>query len=292
MGGPGRAASEGGQPLKPRDALSVASGTSDDERRLRLIIEATPNAMLMADGTGRIVLVNSQTEQLFGYDRDRLLSMAIDELIPSRFRTNHREYRRGYFAEPSTRSMGAGRDLYGLRSDGTEVPIEIGLNPLETDEGTFVLASIIDITDRKRSEERMLRVIEAAPNAMIMVNSEGRIVLVNTQAERSFGYRREEMLEMSVSDLIPTRFRPQHTHFLAGFFANPPRRDMGSGRELFGLRRDGTEIPIEIGLNPIQVMDESFVLASVIDISERLLAQEAENAIRQDCETALWSPAR
>lgn len=264
------------------DALSVASSTSEDERRLRLIIEATPNAMLMVDRSGRIVLVNSQTEELFGYRREQLLEMGIDQLIPPRFRGHHRDYREGYFAEPSIRAMGAGRDLYGLRSDGTEVPIEIGLNPLETDEGTYVLAAIIDITDRKRSEERLLRVIEAAPNAMVMVNDRGAIVLVNSEAERSFGYRREELLEMSVVDLIPLRFRPQHSHFLAGFFANPSRREMGSGRELFGLRRDGTEIPIEIGLNPIQILDEHFVLASIIDISERLTAQKAENAIRQD----------
>lgn len=263
------------------DVLSAAATTSDEERRLRLIIEATPNAMVMVDVEGRIVLVNSQTEVLFGYRRSQLLEMTVEQLIPARFRPGHQDYRRGFFAHPDTRSMGAGRDLFGLRSDGTEVPIEIGLNPLQTDEGMFVLASIIDITERKRSEERLLQVVEAAPNAMIMVNEQGRISLVNTEAERSFGYRRDELLTMQVEDLLPQRFRSQHLRFRAGFFDDPDRRAMGVGRVLYGLRKDGTEMPIEIGLNPIQVMDEQFVLASVIDITARISAQAEEDAARQ-----------
>lgn len=262
--------------------MSAVSSTGDDQRRLRHVVEATPNAMVMVDLEGRIVLVNSQTELLFGHGRAELLSMRVEQLIPERFRTGHEGFRLGFFANPDTRSMGAGRDLFGLRKDGTEVPIEIGLNPLQTDEGDFVLASIIDITERKRSEERLLHVVEAAPNAMIMVNEEGQIVLVNSQTERSFGYSRAELLQMRVEDLIPDRFRANHTSFRAGFFAKPNRREMGVGRELFGRRKDGTEIPIEIGLNPIQIMDESLVLASVIDITERRLVQAAETTLRED----------
>lgn len=265
-----------------RDALSAAARTSDDERRLRLIIEATPNAMVMVDTEGKVVLVNSQTEILFGYSREELLSLRVEQLLPQRFRERHHSFRTAFFHSPDTRSMGAGRDLYGLRKDGSEVPIEIGLNPLETDEGLFVLASIIDITERKRSEERLLHVVEAAPNAMIMVNERGAIVLVNSQTEHSFGYERDELLGMHVETLIPDRFRPNHGSFRKGFFAKPDRREMGAGRELFGRRKDGTEIPIEIGLNPIQILEESFVLASVIDISERLVAQATANATRQD----------
>ena len=178
--------------------------------------------------------------------------------------------------------MGAGRDLYGLRKDGTEVPIEIGLNPLRTNEGAHVLASIIDITERKRSEERLLHVIEAAPNAMIMVNADGQIVLVNTQTESSFGYSREELLAMRVEELLPDRFRPKHESFRKGFFARLDRREMGAGRELFGRRKDGTEIPIEIGLNPLQTEEGDFVLASIIDITERLGVQLAQSAAHEN----------
>ncbi len=255
-------------------------GPSAEVRRLRHVVEATPNAMVMVDRSGAIVMVNLQTEILFGYDRDELLAMRVEELIPERFRGRHGAFRDGFFATPDTRAMGAGRDLYGRHRDGTEIPIEIGLNPLETDEGSFVLASIIDITDRKRSEDRMRQVIEAAPNAMVMVNEAGSIVLVNSQMEESFGYSREELLSMRVEDLLPDRFRANHEGYRSAFFAKPDRRSMGVGRDLYGRRKDGTEIPIEIGLNPIQIHDENHVLASIIDITERLVVQEAEAADR------------
>ena len=254
----------------------------DESRILRQIIEATPNAMVMVDESGRITLVNSQTEHQFGYTREQLLSMTVDRLIPQRFRERHAGFRNGFFARPNTRAMGAGRDLFGLHSDNREFPIEIGLNPVVINGRPQVLASIIDITERKRAEERLNHVVEAAPNAMIMVNASGQIVLVNTQTEVSFGYSREELLGMNIENLIPQRFKGRHDGYRRGYFGHPDRREMGVGRELFGRRKDGSEIPVEIGLNPIQVMDEQHVLASVIDITERLAVQAAESAERAD----------
>lgn len=262
------------------DEPFAASDLSESERHIRLVLEATPNAMVMIDDTGRIVLVNSQTEALFGHDRATLLQMTVEDLIPERFRNRHRGYRSGFRARPSVRAMGVGRDLCGLRNDGTEIPIEIGLSPLETNEGNFVLASIIDITERKRSEERLVQVVEAAPNAMVMIDDSGQVVLVNSQTERSFGYSRDELLALRVEDLIPARFRSDHEVYRAGFARRPSRREMGAGRELFGRRKDGTEFPIEIGLNPISIKDERLVLTSIIDITERLVAQETENSLR------------
>ncbi|WP_188113587.1 putative bifunctional diguanylate cyclase/phosphodiesterase [Nocardioides humilatus] len=130
-------------------------------------------------------------------------------------------------------------------------------------------------------QQRLLHVVEAAPNAMIMVNDRGRIVLVNSQAERSFGYSRDELLSMGVEDLLPERFRGRHVSFRRDFFQRPDRREMGAGRELYGLRRDGSEIPIEIGLNPIDIGADHYVLASVIDITERLEAQASQDEARQ-----------
>ncbi|MEZ0581265.1 putative bifunctional diguanylate cyclase/phosphodiesterase [Nocardioides sp. MH1] len=131
------------------------------------------------------------------------------------------------------------------------------------------------------AQQRLLHVVEAAPNAMIMVNDRGRIVLVNSQAERSFGYSRDELLSMEVEQLLPERFRGRHRTFRGDFFQRPDRREMGAGRELYGLRSDGSEVPIEIGLNPIDIGSEHFVLASVIDISERLEVQAAQDEARQ-----------
>src|SRR5689334_4334993 len=118
----------------------------ENAEKYRLIVEATPAAEVMVNRDGNIVLVNKQTEKLFGYDRKELIGKPIEVLVPHRFRGNHPGYRGNFFAAPQTRSMGAGRDLYGLKKDGTEVPVEIGLNPMETREGFFVLAAIIDIS--------------------------------------------------------------------------------------------------------------------------------------------------
>jgi len=248
------------------------------EERFRLVVEAAPNAMVMVDASGKITLVNSQAEQLFGYSRQELLGQQMEMLVPERFRSGHPGHRAGFMAAPSVRSMGAGRDLFGLKKGGQEVPIEIGLNPIHTREGAFVLASIIDITERKRSEERFRLAVEAAPNAMVMVDAEGKITMVNSQAENLFGYPRQELLGQRMEMLVPERFRSGHPGHRAKFMAAPSVRSMGAGRDLFGLKKDGHEVPIEIGLNPIDTSQGRHVLASIIDITER---KAAEDKIRQ-----------
>jgi PAS domain S-box-containing protein len=121
----------------------------------RLAIEAAPTGMLMTDRAGTIRLVNAQVEKLFGYTREELVGKTVEILIPERFRRVHPEYRAAFSDDPRSRPMGAGRDLHALRSDGVEIPVEIGLNPLQTDDGDFVLSSVVDITERKRAEQEI-----------------------------------------------------------------------------------------------------------------------------------------
>ena len=127
----------------------------------------------------------------------------------------------------------------------------------------------------EQSEARFRIAIEASPNAMIMVGKDGRIVLTNAHAERLFGYPREELLEQSVDVLVPERFRGKHADFRAGFFFSPKSRPMGAGLDLFCMRKDGSEVSVEIGLNPIQINDVNFVLVSIIDITNRKRTEEA-----------------
>jgi PAS domain S-box-containing protein len=170
--------------------------------------------------------------------------------------------------------MGAGRELFALRKDSSEFPIEIGLNPVVTVDGTLVLASIIDISERKKAEERFRLVVESAPNAMLLVNSSGNITLVNTQSEKLFGYTRSELIGSKLEMLIPQRFRTHHPSHRTQFFQKPEPRSMGAGRDLFGLKKDGTEVQVEIGLNPIETIEGSMVLASIIDITERKVQEQ------------------
>jgi PAS domain S-box-containing protein len=139
------------------DSASKSSNSlgGDDEARFRLAIEAAPTGMLMVDQEGKIVLVNAQVEKLFGYAREALIGQPVEILVPSETRGRHPDFRAGFYRDLRTRPMGAGRDLFGRRRDGSEVPIEIGLNPLHTEAGIFVLSSIVDITERKRIESAL-----------------------------------------------------------------------------------------------------------------------------------------
>lgn len=130
-------------------AADAAEVLKRADERFHLAIEAAPTGMLMMDRAGMIVLVNVQVEKLFGYSRDELLGRPIEMLVPERFRGHHPELRRAFFDDPKTRAMGGGRELFGLRKDGREVPVEIGLNPLHTSEGDFVLSSIVDLSQRR-----------------------------------------------------------------------------------------------------------------------------------------------
>ena len=254
---------------------SSAANTSSKftELTFQLIVESSPNAIVLVNKEGKIAYVNNQTEKLFGYGKGELIGNRVEQLIPARFTKAHPAFVEMFFKTPSVRAMGAGRELFAMRKDKTEFPIEIGLNPVVTVDGTLVLASIIDISERKKAEERFRLVVESAPNAMLLVNNSGSITLVNNQTEKLFGYSRSELIGNKLEMLIPERFRKLHPHHRNAFFQKPLTRAMGMGRDLFGLKKDGSEVQVEIGLNPIETVEGSMVLASIIDITERKIQE-------------------
>src|SRR3569623_333735 len=133
----------------------MTSHAANAVARLTAIIESAPMAIVMIDTAGRIVLTNKEAEVLFGYHRDELLEQPVDLLVPAEFRTSQPAARASFFLQPTPRRMGAGRDLFAQRKDGSRFPVEIGLNPINTDEGQFVLRAIVAKPDRKRLENQI-----------------------------------------------------------------------------------------------------------------------------------------
>lgn len=249
----------------------------------RQIVEAAPDAAVVIDSNGLIVLINQQTEKLFGYERNELLNQPIEVLIPERFRSGHHVHRDGYFTEPNVREMGAGLDLSGVKKDGTELPVEISLSPLRTKAGIFATASIRDATSRRRAEDQFKNLLETAPDAMVIINREGNIMLVNAQAETMFGYHRDALIGKPVEVLVPEELRDRHLGHRKGYFVGPKVREMGAELELSGRRKDGSTFPIEISLSPLETEAGSLATAAVRDISDR---KKAEEQFRNLLETA------
>ena len=240
-----------------------------------LIVEGVPVALLMADQDRRITLVNRNTETLFGYSRAELIGEPLELLVPQRFREQHAAQVSTYLRAPTQRRMGAGRELFGRRKDATEMPIEIGLNPIRTADGIFTLASIIDITDRKRAEDvegQMAALVESADDAIVAKTLDGIIRSWNPSAERLLGYSAKEIIGQPVTRLVPENRLGEEAMILG-------RIGRGESVEQFEtLRRkkDGSLLEVSLSISPIRDANGAVVGASKImrDITERKHREE------------------
>jgi PAS domain S-box-containing protein len=262
--------------------MSTDSGSTNSAPDLGGLLEAAPDAMVVIDQSGTIVLVNAQTLSVFGYERGELLGQAVELLVPESLHVLHRRHRRGYVAEPHVRSMGSGLDLRARRKDGSEFPVEISLAPLETDGRLLISAAVRDVSNKRREERLFRGLLEAAPDAMVIVDQTGKIVLVNAQVEARFGYGRDELIGQRVEILVPERFSGMHVAFRSGYIAGPRTRPMGLAGDLYARRKDGSEFPVEISLAPLETEDGLLVSAAVRDISERRAMQEEAERVKDE----------
>jgi PAS domain S-box-containing protein len=252
------------------------SGRREAERKFKDLLEAAPDAMVVVNQSGEIVLLNLQAEKQFGYRRDELLGQKVKNIIPEGFAERLIADDLRSAEDALAQQIGTGIELTGRRKDGGEFPIEIMLSPLESAEGILVTAAIRDISVRKAAEKHLAQMegryrglLEAAPDAMVVVNQGGEIVLLNLQAEKQFGYRRDELLGQKVKNIIPEGFAERLLADGLRSAEDALAQQIGAGLELTGRRKDGGEFPIEIMLSPLQSAEGILVTAAIRDITER-----------------------
>jgi PAS domain S-box-containing protein len=231
------------------------------------IFEASKDAIGYATIDGVILLINRAFSELTGFSREELLRMNVRDLIPEQYRKQ-----RDHVVDQVLKTGEPGEyEIDYLRKNGSQVPVSIAVFAVLGDDGkpTGLAAIVRDLTERKHAEEQFRLVVEASPNGLLMVDAQGTIRMVNRQIDQMFGYERVELIGQPVEMLVPQHMREDHVDDRTEFIAHSESRAMGRGRDLFGARKDGTEFPLEIGLNPIKTPDGMRVLASVVDITER-----------------------
>ena len=218
------------------------------------------------DEHGCFVRVNETELRWLGYTRDELIGKKITDLLtPESAITFHDHF-------PSFKLQGSVRDLEVelVRKDGSILPVLVSATAVRDSQGNFVMSRSVlyDITERKKAEEKFKELLDAAPDAWVVANRHGKIVLVNTETERMFGYQRDELLGQDIEILIPERFRDRQARHQANYFAQPKARRMGPALELAGRRKDGTEFAAEINLSPLRAGEELLVLSTIRDVTE------------------------
>ena len=240
------------------------------------LLEAAPDAMVVVNQSGEIVLVNLQAEKQFGYRRDELLGQKVSSIVPYGFTERLVADGLRSAEDAVAQQIGTGIELTARRKDGSEFPIEIMLSPLRSPEGILVTAAIRDISVRHAADAHLVRMegryrglLEAAPDAMVVVNEQGEIVLLNLQAEKQFGYPRDELLGQKLTNIIPEGFAERLIADGLRSAEDALAQQIGTGLELTALRKDGSRFPMELMLSPLESDTGTLVTVAIRNITLR-----------------------
>jgi two-component system, sensor histidine kinase PdtaS len=244
------------------------------------IIQHSDDAIIAKTLDGTVISWNKGAQRIFGYSVAEMVGGPITRLFPPD--------RMSEEANLITRLV-SGEDIshfqtQRIRKDGLPIEVSVTLSPIRDDSGKIVAVSKVarDVTAFKRMQQRLGQVFEAVLHGLVVVDGEGRIEIVNRQLETMFGYAREELVGGSIERLMPERYRSRHGELFRSFLANPSVRVMAARQELYGQRKDGSEFPVEIGLNPVPSTGTLQVLATITDVTERKAAlAQTERALQE-----------
>lgn len=266
--------------------ISGRNSTEDEpsagELDYQAITQTAQDAIIFADKKGIIISCNRMAEVMFGYDSEEILGKPLTILMPERHREAHTKGLARVSAGGEPRVIGSTLELSGLRDDGEEFPLELSLSTWTTVDGRGYTGILRDITERKRkeealrqSEERLRKLVEMAPDAVVVVNFEGKIVAWNPGARHIFGYEDHEAIGTSVTTLMPERYRKKHEAGMKRLRDLGEARLIGKTVTLHGLRKDNSEFPLELSLGTWSAGNETFFSAIIRDVSKRSPISEA-----------------
>jgi PAS domain S-box-containing protein len=261
------------------------------ERVLSAAVQSSRHAVITVTLEGSIKTWNPGAERLFGFTSREAVGHSVEMVIPADRREEHLALLGKSLADETVEHF----ETVRTAKDGRRIDVSLSLRTVKSSHGEIVEVAEItrDLTAQRFAEDKFRLAVESCPSGMVMIDRTGKIVMVNTEVERLFGHRRDELLGRSVDILVPARLRDQHVRHRDGFTHHPETRRMGAGRDLFGLRKDGTEFPVEVGLNPIQTSEGLLVLSVIVDISERKrlerLKDEFVSTVSHELRTPLTS---
>lgn len=230
-----------------------------------VILDSIKDSVIVTTKDNRVYYVNRATSILFGYSHEELIDRDIDILIPQHKRYQYQQLvERLLWGEPIE-----DHETERLKKGSQSFSVSLSLSTLkdEDDNVVGIISLISDITAIKKSEKKFQSLLESAPDAMVIANQMGLIVLVNAQTEKMFGYDRRELIGHELEILIPSRYRKIHVFQRDSYMSNPIVREMGAGLELYGTRKDGSEFPVEVSLSPLQTEEGVLILSAIRDVT-------------------------